>query len=357
MTPIADLARYSIQKLSPYESARSLATQGSVFLDANEFPDSIVEGSSLNRYPDPQPKDLLDRFSHLYTVHPSTLLVGRGSDEAIDLVVRTFCESGKDQILICPPTYGMYEVSAQIQGAGIIRVPLQAIEDTFALDVREILNRINQEPDLKVIFLCSPNNPTGTELDRTSLLRICESARNRCIVVIDEAYIEFSSDGSISQFLSDYPHLIILRTLSKAWGLAGIRCGVAISSPEVIQLLNKIRAPYPLNTPGIKTVLEATAPSQEDRLKNRILKLKQDREELVTQILRLSVVKHIYPSETNFLLVKFNDSERIFYELKSKGILVRNRSKEQGLEGCIRITVGTREQNQNLVSRLSEVLS
>ncbi len=288
MKELLSLARPEILKLKPYVSARSLITHGRIFLDANESPseassDETTSGKNsnnettngippsfskpLNRYPEPQPRALSERFSELYSVSPSQLLICRGSDEAIDLLVRAFCESGKDEVLICPPTYGMYEVSAKIQGARVIHVPLlfQPSPSGRGFEVKLdeaaiVETAVKADADIKLVFICNPNNPTGTSFDRNSLKRICKATFGRCLVILDEAYVEFDSDGSMINELEEYPNLVILRTLSKAWALAGARCGVAIANESVIQLLQKIRPPYPLSTPTIRAVLETIRP-------------------------------------------------------------------------------------------------
>lgn len=374
MTSISSLVRPEILQLRPYESARSLTKtlttedEETLFLDANESPRSPLPLLGLNRYPEPQPKKLLDRFSHLYGVSPSSILMTRGSDEAIDLLVRTFCEPGQDEILICPPTYGMYEVSAKIQGAQIVRVPLQMdLEETgtVSLRVQEILQALFQKKSIKIVFLCTPNNPTGTALDPSDLVRIFEGTRGRCIVVLDEAYAEFANikgeayaefapPSSVTQALPQYPHLVILRTLSKAWALAGARMGVAIAQEELIQLLQKIRPPYPLSTPSILSALEATNPDHQEMLKLRVKTNHLERENLKTELLKICPVRRVFSSATNFLLVQFHPSHQIFNFLKANKIIVRDRSTEVGLNDCIRITVGTRDQNQRLLAALQQ---
>ncbi len=347
------LARPEIQKLVAYESARSLTTSGRVFLDANESPFAPPAGEGLNRYPDPQPKGLVDRLCELYQVTPRNLMVGRGSDEAIDLIVRVFCEAGKDQILICPPTYGMYEISAKIQNAGITRVPM-LLKPTPGLDVPAIKNRINA--GVKLVFLCSPNNPTGTAFDRSILKEISEYAVNQSIVVIDEAYGEFAEAESMINEINHHPNLIVLRTLSKAWAVAGARCGVAIAAEPLIALLQKVRAPYPLSQPAIETVMEATNGQSKAALGNRIALLKKERESFQEALLKMKGVQFIYPSSTNFLLIQFSNAAQVMTRARELGIILRDRSSEAGLEQCIRITMGTPAENAEVLKMLNEVL-
>ncbi len=356
---VLSLARPEILALRPYESARSLTTQGTVFLDANESPISpSVDIPFLNRYPEPQPRSLIERFSKLYKVSPSMILIGRGSDEAIDLIVRTFCEPKQDSVLICPPTYGMYEISSGIQGARIVRVPLLFESENGSknifIDEVGMQAALNKDKNIKIIFLCSPNNPTGTAFNLKSLLRICEISRERCIVVIDEAYAEFNENTSMLQNLLNFNNLIILRTLSKAWAMAGARCGVAIAHPSLIQLLQKILPPYPLSTPAIQAILHATDTAHQNGLQERVINNQTERDFLKAALSSLKEVKNIYPSATNFLLIRFQNSTHLFNFLKSNGIILRNRTNEPGLDGCIRITLGTPAENRLLLSKIKE---
>ena len=355
------LARPDLLNLAPYSSARSLNTQGSVFLDANEAPVAPALFSSstpfLNRYPEPQPVLLLERFSKLYQVPSSKLLIGRGSDEAIDLLVRGFCRAGIDKILTCPPTYGMYEMSAKIQGAQTVHVPLiSTSEDELLLDEVGIAQAIKREKNLKLIFICSPNNPTGTPFSTETITRICKLASRTSFVVVDEAYLEFQTSDSILASLKSLPNLVVLRTLSKAWALAGVRCGVAIADEAVIELLQKIRPPYPLSTPAIQAILDGTSSIQQERLTKRVQSIRTERDSLIARLKKLETVEKIFPSSTNFILVKFKNSGRIFSNLRAKGIILRDRSTELGLENCIRITVGTEEENTTLLQALGEAL-
>jgi histidinol-phosphate aminotransferase len=353
MNQVLNLARKNIAALVPYESARSLALSGKIFLDANESPDEGV-GPSLNRYPEPQPRAVLERLSRLYGVSPSSLLVGRGSDEAIDLIIRAFCEPGSDEVLICPPTYGMYEISARIQGAGIAKVPMIHNSSGFALDETGIREKIISNKNLKVIFLCAPNNPTGSGLIPESMARICRMTEGKCIVVVDEAYIEFSLYPSMTRFISLFPNLVVLRTLSKAWASAGVRCGTAIAHRNLIEILQKIRSPYPLATPCVEAILRVTSEESEAKTRSRVENLRSEREFLRNKLNELKEVETVYPSDANFILVKFRDSKSIFEYLKDSGIVVRDRSKEPALSNCIRITIGDPTENRTLLRALQD---
>jgi histidinol-phosphate aminotransferase len=349
----ASLARLSIQKLKAYESARSLTTEGSIFLDANEAPTSpLSDFPNLNRYPEPQPKTLVSRLCNIYGIDSSHLMVGRGSDEAIDLLVRVFCESGKDRILICPPTYGMYEISAQIQGIETLKIPMVFSKTGKAshpvLDETKILAAI--ETGVKMIFICSPNNPTGTKFESALLTRICVAAVGKSIVVVDEAYAEFSEAESMISKIAEFPNLVVLRTLSKAWAIAGARCGVALAQNPLIQLLHKVRAPYPMSAPAVNTILKSTDSERQDLLRDRVLAIRSERNQLSAELLKLNCVKSIFPSSTNFLLIETTDPKAIMQAARAEGMILRDRSSELGLEGCVRITMGTNSENQRVLT-------
>ncbi len=356
---ITSLVRPSILRLKPYRSARSLATEGRVFLDANELSEAPTLNSGLpceqdlNRYPMPQPPDLLRNFAEIYGVSPERILLGRGSDEAIDLLTRTFCEPEIDEILITPPTYGMYEVSAAIQNVAINEVPLLAGEFDWQLDLNGLKLQLTGGRT-KLVFICSPNNPTGTAFPLKQLREICEAAMES-LVIVDEAYGEFSSGGSAIGLLDEFPNLVVLRTLSKAWGLAGLRCGVAIGSPEVIALLQKVRAPYPLARPVIDLALEALQPKGRRAMEASVAVVLEERERLHSQLAALPVVERIYPSSANFLLVQFSDERAIMSATGASGLIVRSRHAEPGLQNCVRITVGNREENDFLLQILQKV--
>jgi histidinol-phosphate aminotransferase len=351
----ATLARRAIQELKAYESARSLTTEGSVFLDANEAPSSPLDDfSNLNRYPEPQPKVLVQKLSELYHVPVSQLMVGRGSDEAIDLLLRVFCESGKDKILICPPTYGMYEISAKIQGVETLKIPmifkenLESKRTLPVLDEERILNAINS--GVKIVFICSPNNPTATPFAPELLIRICQAAVDKSIVVVDEAYAEFSEVKSMTSMIDTFPNLVVLRTLSKAWAIAGARCGVALAQTPIIQLLHKVRAPYPMSSPAVNTILKSIDPTRQALLHERVKTIQLEREVLISELQRLSSIKSIFPSATNFLLVRTTDAKAVMTMARAQGMILRDRSSEYGLENCVRITLGTNEENQKVIA-------
>ncbi len=349
MSGVLDLARPELLALRPYASARSLVKSdgGLIFLDANESPNDASTGPILNRYPEPQPRALLLRFSTLYETPAENLLVGRGSDEAIDLIVRTFCRAGQDAILVCPPTYGVYEVSAHIQGASVVRAPLAREPDSFALDETAIAAALDR---VKIVFLCSPNNPTGTAFDLGAIVRICERAAGRALVVVDEAYAEFAERPSATELLDRFPHLVVLRTLSKAWALAGARCGVALGSPEVIALLHKVRAPYPLATPAVDAALAATTTSGARALEARVRALRRERERVASALRELGA--HVFSSEANFVLARFRDAAAVMEATARRGIIVRDRGAD--VEGCIRVSIGAAAENDAFLGAVGE---
>ena len=348
MGGVIKLARESIQKLVPYSSARTESTRQGMHLDANENP--FWREDVLNRYPDPQPALLRQRLADMYGVESSQLLMTRGSDEGIDLLTRVFCEANEDAILITPPTYGMYEVAANIQGVRIIKVPLEK-DSGFALNKDNILNQHNSK--IKLIFLCSPNNPTGNVLNSDDVITLCKALQNQALVVLDEAYIEFSTTSSLSHLVSQYSNLVILRTLSKAFGLAGARLGALIADPNIIELLLKAIAPYPIPIPVERAAMDALSIENQAMVCSQIQSIRKERDTLQYFLATLSSVDYVYPSQANFLLVKLNDASTWMGTCMTHGIIIRSRVNLHGLQNCVRITIGTEEENK----RLKEVLS
>lgn len=347
---ITSLARESIQKLIPYRSARVENEQKGIQLDANENPFARADG--FNRYPCPQPSLLRQMFAEMYGVKPSQLLMTRGSDEGIDLLTRVFCEANEEAILITPPTYGMYEVTANIQGVRIIKVPLEQ-EAGFALNKEDILNQRNFA--VKLVFLCSPNNPTGNILNGEDILTLCRAFQKQALVVLDEAYIEFSTTKSLSRFVSQYSNLVVLRTLSKAFGLAGARLGALIADQEVIELLVKVMTPYPISIPVEQVALDALSKKNQANICSQIQKIRNEREKLQNFLITLPSVACVYPSQANFLLVKVKEISRWMNTCKAHRIIIRSRTNLHGLQNCVRITIGTTEENERLKEALSYV--
>lgn len=342
------LARESIRKLVPYSSARTESMQKGIHLDANENPFWREDG--LNRYPNPQPALLRQRLATMYGIEPSQLLMTRGSDEGIDLLTRVFCEANEEAIVITPPTYGMYEVAANMQGVRVIRIPLEK-DSGFALNKEDILNQYNST--IKLIFLCSPNNPTGTILNSEDVITLCKAFQNQALVVLDEAYIEFSTTSSLSHLVLQYPNLVVLRTLSKAFGLAGVRLGALIADPNIIELLLKVIAPYPIPIPVERAAMNALSVENQAMVCSQIQNIRRERDKLQDFLTTLSSVEYVYPSQANFLLVKVHDASTWMDTCKVHEIIIRSRVNLHGLQNCVRITIGTEEENK----RLKEVLS
>ena len=354
MTPVEHvlaLVRPDILALAPYSSARKESKGGRVWLDANENPETpSAHQPLLNRYPEPQPADLVATLAALYGVSPAQCLVTRGSDEGIDLLLRTFCRAGQDAILFTPPTYGMYVVAAGIQGARCVTVPLIR-DQNFALDAAAVLKAVT--PDVKLVFLCSPNNPTGGLLDRAAVLAVVKALATRAVVVVDEAYVDFSGQPSLAAELPANPNLVILRTLSKAFGLAGARVGTTIADPAVIAVLQKVIAPYPVPAPVLQAALAALTRDGVAAARESVAHIVGERGKLAAALAKLPVVKRVWPSDANYLLIEVADAAKAMAAGRAAGIVWRDRSKD--VPNTIRITVGTAAENQATLETLSRV--
>lgn len=349
MSWLNGLARPEILALKPYEHASWEPIYER--LHANELPwralgDDTLAG--LNRYPEPYPHALAERLAALYGVPAERVLVGRGSDEHIDLLTRAFCRAGQDAVLICPPTFGMYSVAARIQGADVVTVPLDSARG-FALDEQAVLARCDAR--VKLVFLCSPNNPTGNLLDEDAVLHIAEALAGRALLVVDEAYLEFAQTPSLARHIDRFPHIAILRTLSKAHGLAGARCGTLIAHPEVIALLQKVIQPYAITQLTIETVLRVLEPAQLAVSERRVATVIAERARLAAELAELPAVTRVWPSAANFLLVELHDADAMLARVRAAGLLIRD-VRRPGLERAVRITVGTPEQNDRIVGAL-----
>jgi histidinol-phosphate aminotransferase len=346
MFNLDQLTRENIKKLTPYSSARDeFSGEAKIFLDANE--NSL--GSPLlkwyNRYPDPHQQLIKQKLSTIKGILPEHIFLGNGSDECIDILFRCFCEPGKDNVIICPPTYGMYEVSAHINDVEIRKAPL--LPD-FQLDLVHLENLM--DANSKLIWLCSPNNPTGNSLNRVDIEMVLNNFNG--IVVIDEAYINFARQKSFVQELKEYPNLVVLQTLSKAWGLAGLRLGMAFASQSIIEVMNKVKPPYNINQATQELVLKAL---EEVGQVNDMIKLLVDMREALAEVFAsMPTVETVYPSDANFILVKIADARKVYEFLLTKGIVLRDRSNVQLCENCLRITVGTEQENTQLVDAMQE---
>ncbi len=338
------LLRDNIKNLVPYSSARDeFKGEASIFLDANENSYGSPIEAQYNRYPDPLQWKVKKRLSEIKGVPPQNIFLGNGSDEAIDILFRAFCRPGVDNVITVPPTYGMYEVSANINDVAIKKVPLTI---DYQLDLEGISEAIDE--NTKMIFICSPNNPTANSINREDIETVLANFPG--LVVIDEAYINYSRQKSFIQELTEYGNLVVLQTLSKAWGLAALRVGMAFASEEIIEVFNKVKPPYNINEASQQLALEAL--THVDKVNNWIKETIKEREKLVAELLQLPFVVKIFPSDANFILAKTTDAKGIYNFLVERGIIVRDRSKVELCEGSLRITIGTPEENNTLIETL-----
>jgi len=337
-----NLLRKNIQNLKPYSSARDeYSGDAMVFLDANENPFN----DPYNRYPDPLQKELKQKISALKNIPVNQIFLGNGSDEPIDLLIRAFCEPGTDNIVTINPTYGMYQVAADTNNIEVIKVSLTS---DFELEPKQILQAVNG--NTKLIFLCSPNNPSGNSLDKDAMLGIIQNFNG--LVIVDEAYIDFAPGKSFLPELDKYPNLVILQTFSKAWGMAGIRLGMAFAASEIIQVLNKIKYPYNLNILTQKKALELL--DNKEQVDTWIKMLIDEREKMRKYLTKFHFVIKIFPSDANFLLVEMTNARGIYNYLVENGIIVRDRSKIHLCDNSLRITIGTMEEDNLLLQALKE---
>ncbi len=341
---LQNLIRENIKRLTPYSSARKEFTGAAqIFLDANENSFGSPLSVNYNRYPDPLQWKIKEKIAEINDVKPSEIFIGNGSDEAIDLLFRIFCEPKKDNILICPPTYGMYEVSANINDVEIKRANLTK---DFQLDFATIENEIDE--NTKLLFICSPNNPTGNSFANFEFSNLARNFNG--IVVVDEAYIHFSGENSMTKEIENMPNLVVLQTFSKAWGLAGLRVGLAFANEEIIDLFNKVKPPYNISQIAQDAILKAL--ENVGKVDETISEIIKEREKLIENLAKLEIVTKIYPTDANFILVKTVDAERIYKFLLDEKIVVRNRNNVELCEGCLRITIGTPDENVSLVKLL-----
>lgn len=341
---LTTLVRKNILEMQPYSSARHEFTgQATVWLDANENAFGSPLEQSYHRYPDPLQWQLKFQLARIKGVPAENIFVGNGSDEVIDLAYRIFCRPGFDHAIVCPPTYGMYEVSANINDVGIKRIPLT---QDFELDVDGVIDAI--DGNTKLIFICSPNNPTGNHMRRSDVELILNNFNG--LVIIDEAYVNFSRQHSFIKELTEYPNLVVMQTLSKAWGLAALRLGLCYASLDIIDLFNKVKPPYNVNEASQQLALEALLNA--DLVNDWIRQTVSNRNDLASQLGKLSFVEKVYPSDANFLLVKVTDALSVYQHLSDRGIVIRNRSNVPGCEQCLRMTIGTPEENEQLLQAM-----
>ncbi|MDQ6609616.1 MAG: histidinol-phosphate transaminase [Bacteroidota bacterium] len=343
------LIRENIRNLKPYSSARSeFSGSAKVYLDANENSFGSPLTKWYNRYPDPLQWEVKKKLAKIKGIAAENMLLGNGSDECIDLLIRAFCNPKEDNIIICPPTYGMYEVYAHINDVPVNEVPLTS---DYHLNLEGLEETI--DANTKLIFLCSPNNPTGNSLDGKDIEMILNNFDG--LVVVDEAYINYSRQRSFVPELIDYPNLVVMQTFSKAWGLAALRLGMIFASIEIVDVLNKIKPPYNINQATQELVLKALDNLEE--VNTMITETVKEREELIKELSTVSFVQKIFPTDANFVLVKMENATEVYNYLKAQGIIVRNRSNVLLCEDSLRITVGTPEQNQQLIAALKHYKS
>jgi histidinol-phosphate aminotransferase len=350
MVDIKRLIRQDLIDIKPYLSGRE-DSEERIWLDMNESPWNFSESlvcKDVNRYPEPNPQVLVKQLSEYYQVGTENILVTRGSDDGIDVLIRLFCCPFQDAILISPPTFVMYEKSAKLQAATVIEVPLNK-KDNFGWDKEKIINSITE--NTKIIFICSPNNPTGTTVPVDDIISLCQTL-DSVIVVVDEAYVEYADRESMSTYINQYPNLVVLRTLSKAFGLAGIRCGALIAQAPLIQYCQAMMPPFPLSIYSIEAALKATTPEFIQTIKKQVNIIKEQKE-LLRQVLNtLPFVTKIWPSSANFLLIEVKDAQELELQCVDNGLVVKNFSAKPYLNNCIRISIGTVEQNNKLITFL-----
>lgn len=346
---VLDLARPDIRALAPYSSARMEAQGGTVLLNANESsrPPNIPGGDGLNRYPDPQPRALVETLAELYGCDSDRVLVTRGSDEAIDLLVRAFCRAGHDAVIVSPPTFGMYAVCARIQDAAVIESPLDA---SGALLPDALLAAVT--PAVKLVFVCTPNNPTGNVVPLDVLAGLARELAGRAVLVVDEAYAEFSGEPSAATLIDAYDNVAVLRTLSKAWSLAGARVGALVARPEVVGLLRRIIPPYPLPSPCVDAALGALSYEGRRVQRHHLNEILTERARMLAALPGVPGVREVLPSHANFLAVRFDDAAGTYRRLLSAGVVVRDITRYPGLGDALRITIGTGNENDRVLAVL-----
>jgi histidinol-phosphate aminotransferase len=342
---INNLIRENIKNMQPYSSARDEFknfTQKMVYLDANENPYE----NGVNRYPDPQQRTVKNALSEIKKVNENQILLGNGSDEVLDLLFRAFCEPNKDNVITLPPTYGMYGVLANLNAIENRKVILT---EDFQPHIDEILKMVDQ--NTKMIFLCSPNNPTGNSFSGESIVTLLKNFNG--LVILDEAYIDFSEKESWLQEMNNYPNLVITQTLSKAFGMAGIRLGILYASEAIISVLNKIKPPYNVNELTQQKALGRI--SDYPTIQSEIKSIYAERENLISQLSNITFVQKIFPTDANFVLIKVDDANKRYDQILEKGVVIRNRAKEPLCDNCLRITIGTKEENEKLIEVLKSL--
>ena len=343
-----------VQDLTPYESARRLFSGGNDWLNANESPFSneySLNTERFNRYPDCQPEAVLSAYAKYAGLNKEQVLVSRGADEGIELLIRGFCNPGKDSILICPPTYGMYAISAQTFNVTVQKVPLNS---DFSLDLAALEAIANSEQLPKLVFLCSPNNPTGTLIAQEQINAVLAMFAGKSLVVVDEAYIEFSPQYNQTALLADNPHLVVVRTLSKAFALAGIRCGFSLASQDIIKVLLKVIAPYPVSDPVAQIAHQALSEKGVALMEQQVSTIRSEQDWLKQALANMPGMEFQGSDNANFLLYRCQHKDALMQHLVKNGVLIRDQSKQILLSDCLRITIGSREENQRLLALIQQ---
>lgn len=356
MTTSTSVLRSDLRDFNGYSSARSIKQVGTVWLNANESaqPNPVDSAGLCQRYPEPQPSALVRRLAEYYDVAPEQLLVGRGSDEGIDLLVRTFCMPAEGCVLIAPPTFGMYAVSARLHGARVVDVPLRDTPNGFLHDLEGIVSRA-LSAGASLVFLCNPGNPTGSMLRLDELSRVAEALAGRALLVIDEAYGEYDEAASAATLIDNHDNVVVLRTLSKAHALAAARIGSVLARADVIEMLRRVQAPYPLPAPCVAIASDALKPEAIRQLQTRIDDVRSERDRLRTRLSALASVRYVYPSKGNFLLARFHDAEAVQTRLSEAGIVVRDMRQLPQLGDALRISIGSSAENTAVIDAIESL--
>jgi histidinol-phosphate aminotransferase len=352
---LLDLVRPDLRGFAGYSSARSAKVQGDVWLNANESPwtNAADTSASCRRYPEPQPQALREALAALYGCTPAQLLIGRGSDEAIDLLVRALCRPGRDAVVVTPPVFGMYAVSARLQDAPLHEVPLRDGPEGLQADIDAIIDAARSAA-ARLVFLCSPSNPAGSGIALADVERTARALQGQALVVVDEAYVEFADQASAVGLLGRHENLAVLRTLSKAHALAAARIGCVIADPALIAVLRALQAPYPVPQPCAELALAALAPEALARTAARVAEVRDERDRLQAALTGLPGVRRVYPSQGNFVLVRFDDAEAAWQALLAAGVVVRDQRAAPQLGDALRISIGTPEQNARVLAALDK---
>jgi histidinol-phosphate aminotransferase len=353
VSAILSLVREDLREFAGYSSARRAGVTGNVWLNANEsaWRNPADAGLGANRYPDPQPAALRARLGELYGVRAEQVLVGRGSDEAIDLLVRALCVPGRDAVVVSPPVFGMYAVSARLQGAPLVEVPLRDTEAGFASDLNAMADAA-VSAGAKLVFVCSPANPTGQAIPPADLLALARRLAGRCLVVVDEAYGEYSDQPSVAGYINEQPNLAVLRTLSKAHALAAARIGCLLAAPELVAVLRNCQAPYPLPSPCVQLALAGLSEPALVQTRSRVITVRAERERLQHELPSVPGVRRVYPSQGNYILVRFDDAGAAFERLLAAGVVVRDMRAAPQLGDALRISVGSPTENDAMMAAL-----